>query len=136
MGRRASPEEARLKHPRIAFLLLVNAVLSNNLWKFFPEDSQAYVWHASLGLSGALCLAVIGLALRSVEVWLVVALAAGFCLQSAGCSIWFMLDPWTVKPGDELCSSGLQFPLGLIGLWASVCVALFLRGRYVESNKS
>ena len=123
-----------MKHPRLAFLLLVNAVLSNNLWKRFPDDSQAYVWHASLGISGAVTLAVIGLAFGSAEVWLAVALAAGFYLQAAGCSIWFLLDPWPLKPGDELCSSGLHFPLGLVGLWASVCVVLFLRGRYGKSK--
>ena len=129
MGRRPCTKKAGVRHPRLAFLLLLNAVISNNLWKRFPEDSQAYVWHASLGISGALTLAVIGLVFGSSEVWLVVAMAAGFYLQSAMCSIWFLFEPWQINPGDELCSSGLQFPLGLIGLWASVCVVLYLRGR-------
>lgn len=117
----------------LAALLLVAGVAANNVWKLAPADSQAYVFHASLALFALVLLVVIGLAAWSRWVWPVVALLGGFMLQIAGCSIAYLYSPWVINPGDELCSSGLHAPIGMVGLWATVVIALLLRGQHGKS---
>ena len=55
-----------------------------------------------------------------------VAVLAGFELQVVACNAWYLVRPWPTPPGSALCSSGLQFPLGLIGLWVVLNAALWL----------
>lgn len=104
-------------------------MIKTTAWKVAPAADQAYVWNASGAIAAALFLGLLGLVFMSAEVWLVVALAAGIELQTAACSIWFLHSPYVIKPGEELCSAGLQFPVGLVLLWCYACVAMHLRGR-------
>jgi hypothetical protein len=41
-------------------------------------------------------------------------------LMVAGCSVWFIVSPWEIEPGQAQCSALLQFDLGRIGVLA-VC---------------
>lgn len=104
-------------------------MVKTTAWKVAPVAAQAYVWNASSAATTAAFLFLMGLICGSREVWLVVALTAGIELQTATCSVWFIFSPWVIKPGDEICSAGLQFPVGLVLLWCFVCVAMYLRGQ-------
>jgi hypothetical protein len=117
-----------VRHPRLAALLLLIAVMKSTAWQLSPTDAQAHVWNASGALAIAMLLSLLALTYMSAEVWLVVALVSGIELQTAACSFWYLASPWVVKPGDELCSAGLHFPVGLVLLWAFIVAAMCLRG--------
>jgi hypothetical protein len=103
--------------------------MKSTAWQLVPASIQPYVWNAVGSLVIAMLLVLLALVFNSMETWLVVALTAGVELQTATCSIWFIFSPWVIRPGDELCSAGLQFPVGLVLLWFFVCAAMYLRGR-------
>jgi hypothetical protein len=106
-----------------ALLLVLIGVGKNNAWKLAPPAMQGYAWSISESSLIAALLVLIALRRRSWSIWLAVALLAGFELQVLACSIAFLISPWSVIPGDELCSSGLHFPVGSLGLWAALFVA-------------
>lgn len=118
-----------VRHVQTASLLLLVCVCKHQGWKLSPNDLQAYLYHASGAAGAVVLLCLLGLLYSSREIWLVVALWGGFELQTFTCSVWWIFDPWVIRPGDELCSSGLQWPLGLLGLWATLCVVIALRSR-------
>lgn len=98
--------------------------------------SYAYAWASPAisadvqNIAGALMtlglLVLAGLAFGSVEVWSVVALLSLFKVMVIGCNTWYVLDPWPVKPGQPLCSTRLNLPLGVIGLALAAALAAYL----------
>lgn len=103
--------------------MLFNGTVHYTLWKKVPEAIEGHVYTATAAAMQAFLLFVIGLAFPAREVWLVVALLAGFELQVVACNAWYILSPWPTPPGSEMCSSGLHFPVGLVGLWGVLYVA-------------
>jgi hypothetical protein len=103
--------------------MLVAGTLHYTVWKWAPEALQGHVYTGTAAAKQAFLLFVIGLVFRSREVWLVVAVLAGFELQVVACNVWYLVRPWPTPPGSALCSSGLHFPIGLVGLWAVLYVA-------------
>lgn len=85
-----------------ALLLLVGAQ-RHYAWPLAPEALQGQVWN----LGGALTiLFLIALSVRRDWSLLTCAIAlwmAGEELLVAGCSAAWMVAPWEVAPGDELC---------------------------------
>lgn len=112
-----------------ALALLLAGLAWNNAWKWAPVQHQGDVFTAGTGAFVAVLLACVGwgasLPLRAVCV-----LLTGFALQVLGCNVAFIVKPWHVAEGEELCSSGLRFPLGLTGLWVASLVAqwIYLKG--------
>ena len=115
----------------LAALLLVVGVMKNNAHKWVDDDLKPWVWNASGGAYEILLLIVVAIVVGSLLVTIVALLLASFSLQVAGCSIWYMLDPWPLN-GDELCSSKLHAPLGLLGL----ALVMLLAGVLYERNRS
>lgn len=115
-----------------ALCLLLGGLLHNNAWKWAPPEHAAMVWNATGALLPAALLAVIALVWAHWAVTLVCLLLIGFSLQVVGCSVAFIVSPWPVRPEDELCSSRLHAPLGLVGLWAASLVAqyVYTRGKH------
>lgn len=56
-------------------------------------------------------------------VLLVCALLAGWAAQTAGCSVAWLIEPWELQPGGEICSDRLGIPLGTMGCVAALLVA-------------
>lgn len=108
--------------------LVALGVAKLTAWQAFPEAMQADIWNVSNALWATALLALIGLLYASKAMFLTVSMLAGFELQTAACSIGYIVKPWPMNPGDELCSAGLQFPIALVSLWAAVCLTLYLRG--------
>ena len=105
-----------------ALAMLLAGLAWNDAWKWAPEVHQGRVYTAGSGLFIAALLA--GIAWRaSLPERAVCVLLGAYALQVFACNAWFIVDPWPVRPGDELCSSRLHFPLGLTGLWAATMVA-------------
>lgn len=112
-----------------ALALLLLGLAWNNAWKWAPVEMQGNVYTAGTGGFVALLLACIAWR-SSLPVRAVCVLLAGFALQVFGCNVAFLVAPWPVQPGDELCSSRLHFPLGLTGLWLASLLAqwIYLKG--------
>jgi hypothetical protein len=118
-----------VKHAFSAIVLLLVGLAWNNVWKWVPPQHGGRVFVAGSGLFIAFLLGAH--ALRSSRpVQVVAVLLIGFAAQVFGCNLWFILDPWVIKPGDELCSSRLGFPVGLVGLWVATMVLqyVYMRG--------
>lgn len=108
---------------RLAAFVMLVAVAHNDAWKLVPAASGPVVWNITGALSCVAYAVVIGLLARNRWVWGAVALQAGFSLQVAGCSAWWLYAPWPRVPGESMCSDGLGGPLGLLGLWVSLMLA-------------
>ena len=116
-----------MKHINTALLLLVVGLSKTTVWKLAPVASQSMVWNISGSLAQIVVLLLLGLIYQSRAVWLVIAVTAGLELQTAACSVLFLVHPWVRQPDDELCSSGLHFPVGLLSAWVAIIVLTYIR---------
>lgn len=95
-------------------------------WAWFPAEHQAQVWNASGALTRAALLVALLWHVRDRWALLVGTWFLAEEAMVAGCSIAYIVSPWTVLPGEAQCSALLQFDLGRLGL---ACVALILAAR-------
>lgn len=87
--------------------------------------------HAPLAMQGDLFAIAGSVALLLALLWLrpwwpIAAWAGGEELLVAGCSVWWLIEPWSMDGQTEQCSARIGFKLGSIGL---VCLA-FVTFRY------
>lgn len=119
-----------MKHPRAALALLLPGMGLTYAWHWVPDELAGYAWNISASLLVVFLLAVIGIVFASVEVWAVCALLAMLKLMVVGCDVWYMVDPWPAKLGDDLCSARLNMPLGVVGLSLATLIGVTIyRGR-------
>lgn len=113
-----------------ALLLLLAGLAWNNAWKWFPPDLQGWAYNASTGAFVTILLLIVFL-FTSTVVRVVCVLLIGFSVQVAVCNGLYVIDPWPLVEGGEMCSTRLAFPLGLAGLWVASLVAhwLYMKGR-------
>ncbi len=117
-----------MKHRPIALALVAMGTIHATAWKLGPIAVDAEVWNATGAVFTAVLLIWLGALYSSASVWLAVALTAGAEIQTATCSMAYIIRPWVMAPGDDLCSAGLGFPVFFISLWALVCLAIYIRG--------
>lgn len=115
-----------MKHRLLSAFLLVLIVLHNNAHKLGEWKSRGQVFNVTGHLLIACLLGWLAYTHKSAGLVLVCALGIGYALQVAGCSAAWLWQPWQVTPGGDLCSDGLKFPLGLLGLTAALLVAAHL----------
>ena len=112
--------------PTASALLLAGAV-HNQAHKLAPPELAAMVWNLTGALLIALLLALVAWHCRgSSAVLLVCALLGGYVLQVAGCSAAWLIEPWELVEGGEICSDRLRWPLGTLGCMAALLVAAHL----------
>lgn len=111
-----------MRHKTTALALLLVGLAAAYGWQLAPDEQIAMVWNVAQGLWPVFLLALIAATYRTREVAAVCALLSVFGLMVAGCSLAFMIRPWPILPGDERCSAGLNYPLGLLG--AVIALAL------------
>lgn len=115
-----------MKHKTTALALLVAGLFAAYAWQVLP-DTRA-VWQITQSLWQVGLLALLAALYRSWAVVAVCALLSCFALMVAGCELAYKLKPWPMNPGDELCSAGLNYPLGLLGaVIALVLVVAIIR---------
>jgi len=96
-------------------LLLLMFALRHYAYPLLPESS----WGDSFAVAGSACIIALVLLVRP---WLpLAAWIIGEEALVAGCSIWWLADPWIVT-GAEQCSSRVGFKLGSVGLVALALV--------------
>lgn len=104
------------------FALIGLGVLVHYAWAWAPPDHQAQVWNACGAAGRLLGWCAAGLLIGSRVGWLVVLwLACEECLV-IGCSVAYIVSPWTVPAGQAQCSSLLQFDLGRAGILVAVLI--------------
>lgn len=119
---------------KAAAALLVVWFVAHYAWMWAPIQHQGAVFNI---YRSAASLALVGMVALAIPSRLVLVPVAGIAAEEAqviGCGTWWLIDPWIVKPGDELCSSGLGIPLGAIGLALLGVAAYWLKGRHARSS--
>lgn len=102
-------------------------LLLSYAWYWAPESAQGHVQNIAANATIVYLLACVALVFASPEVTVVAALLAMFKLIIITCNIWWLADPWVVKPGQATCSAKFDMPLGVIGLGlATSLLAYFL----------
>jgi len=100
-------------------------VLREVAWAWFPVELQGM---ASKGLGALLVLVLLAAVWRLSprSGWLTAAMAYGAwsALQTLLCACAYMAEPWTVPPGQGICSARVGFDLGALGLLAAAWFAL------------
>lgn len=104
-----------------AALLLMGATRHYG-WAFFDGPERALVSKACGALAIIFLLVVVWR--QAGTRWMLPILLwwAWEETQVALCSLWFIVEPWHVEPGQPMCSARLGFDLGALGI---VCVAVF-----------
>lgn len=102
-----------------ALLLLAAGVAAQFLWRSAPASVSADVWNASQAALVVALLCVVIASVQSGAVRFVCLLLGSWQLMTAGCSVLYLIRPWSVIPGQAQCSAALDLPLGAIsGLFA------------------
>lgn len=104
-----------MKHKATALAMLIAGCIASYGWQFLPPHFAGAAWYITQSLWQVLLLALLAAIYRSAAVVLVCALLSVFSLMVAGCEAAFLVNPWPMNPGDELCSARLNYPLGLLG---------------------
>lgn len=118
-----------MKHQRVALAMLVMGLACSYTWYWADGPHDADWWNIAGAVHTASLLMLIGLVFRSPEVWAVVGLLVAFKVMVIGCNVWYVLDPWPMKPGQALCSTRLNFPFAALGVGiGALLAARILRG--------
>lgn len=110
--------------------------VAHYLWMWAPIQHQGAAFNIA---RSAASLVLVGMVALAIPSRLVLVPAAGIAAEEAqviGCGTWWLIDPWVIKPGDELCSSGFGIPLGAIGLSLLGVTAYWLKGRIHASRSA
>lgn len=102
-----------MRHRLTALALLLLGVGKLMAWHAAPDAYKADAWNIGGAAFAAALLFVLGLVHGSLVMWLAVALLAAFELSTIGCNAAYMINPWPVAPGDELCTARVDLPLEL-----------------------
>ena len=93
-------------------------------YSVFPSDAQALAWNA-LGAAARLALlAMVVFPIASPYMAAVVAWLVAEEAQVMVCNAAFAVDPWPIKPGQDMCSAWIKTDIGKAS--AVVVAALLL----------
>lgn len=108
--------EDHLSRFNLAAALLFIGVSRNYGWLLVDPEFRGLASKA-LGAMAALCLIAI-IAYHCASKWvLLVSAAYGFEeLQTAACSVMYLVEPWPVEVGQSICSARIGFDVGAVGI--------------------
>lgn len=122
---------------QLALGLLLVGLCARFGWTWAPIPMQADVWNISSALYLALVLGLLAVMLhRSEEMGLVLAYLICLQLATAGCSLAYLIHPWTPVPGEAQCDGALDAPIALLGLYIGLMISLAVwsaRGKNTQS---
>jgi hypothetical protein len=110
----------------LALCLLAVLVTRHYAWDLAPPE-LAGVTSKMLGALEALSLlGVIAYAYRHTAVWVVCCYGAWEHAQTAICSWAYIVRPWTVAPGEPMCSAATGVEIGAVGIAIAAALAYWL----------
>lgn len=122
-----------MKHWQVALTLAFAAFVGHHAYRQAPVEVEGHAWNIGGALSRLVLLWVIWSELKSKLVTLPVVFFAAEELQAIGCTLAYIVSPWTIEPGGEKCSTGLRFPLQsvcmLVWLWVVLWLYDKMKGR-------
>jgi len=92
-----------------------------------PKVAAKALFYVARGIEGAAVFSLLGLLSKRPEVWAVCAL--GF-IEESETAVCRLSDPIDSVPGVEIFDGLCGQQYYALGLWALVCLALYMRGRY------
>ncbi len=106
-----------LNRLNLAAALLFIGASRNYGWMLVDPEFRG-VASKALGAMAALCLIAI-IAYHCSSKWvLLVSAAYGFEeLQTAACSVMYLVEPWPVEVGQSICSARIGFDVGAVGIF-------------------
>lgn len=113
----------------MAFVLLVFGLACCYGWQWVPASVAADVQNVLSALMALGLLVLVAMVFASREVIYVAALLGALKATVITCNTWFAIAPWPVLPGDALCSTKFNLPLGVIGLALGAALAAHLINR-------
>lgn len=112
----------------LALVLLLVGLCARFGWMWAPIAMQANVWNASGAIYTALLLGLLAAVFhRSEEMGLVLAYLICLQLATAGCSVAWLIEPWTPVPGEAQCDGVFNTPITLLGMYIGLMVSLAVR---------
>jgi hypothetical protein len=96
-------------------------------YEWAPAEHRGTVFNIARSAASVL---LVGLLLLALPSRAAVIAGAGLMAEDAQvvvCGVWWLLDPWPAT--GDLCSSGIGFPLGAVGLAALGAVAWNLKNK-------
>lgn len=116
----------------VAVLLFYAGAVHGIAWRHASDAMRPYVWNTT----GAILIVVLALlvlnAYRSLWVAMTCIMIATYSTRVAWCSISWMLSPWPIVPGEELCSDRLGAFMTTLGALALLAVGLLMLDRRRE----
>ena len=111
-----------------SYLLLIG--FSRNYGWLLADPKSMGVASKALGAIAALCLLfIIWKQISSTLVTMVIAWYAFEELQTAMCSVMYLIEPWPVEAGQSMCSARIGFDIGAIGLFVVGLITWKLVGK-------
>ena len=110
----------------VALYLLIIVVTRNYGYLLFEPEQIGAV---SKALGGAAMLAVVPLLYRAAPTRLVALVLAYWsfeALQTVLCSVAYAIEPWSVPTGVSICSAGLGFDFGAVGIMLAAVLLYFV----------
>lgn len=119
---------------KLAAVLLVLWFSTHYLYALFPPELRGAVFNISRSAASIILVCMLLLAIPSK---LAVIAGTGLIAEDAqvvGCGLWWMIDPWPVVVGAELCSEKMGLPLGAVGIALLGTVAWHIRSKHAARS--
>lgn len=111
-----------------ALWLLAAGMAAQFVWQWAPAWAQADAWNATSAVFILMLLGLLGAShRRSNSFVLVCCYLAALWILTAGCSMLWLKEQWTVLPGQDQCDSRFKFPLSVVGLFIGLVLLIRLR---------
>jgi len=111
-----------------ALWLLLAGMAAQFMWQWAPAWAQADAWNATGAIFTAALLGLLAASQRrATELVLVCAYLALLWILTAGCSLLWLKEQWTVLPGQDQCDARFKFPLSVVGLFIGLVLLIRLR---------
>jgi hypothetical protein len=108
--------------------LLLAGMAAQFTWKQAPEWAQPDAWNAAGAIFIAMLLGMLAASYRRFSLFaLVCGYLALLWIMTAGCSLLWLKEQWTVLPGQDQCDARFKFPLSVVGLFIGLVLLIRLR---------
>jgi hypothetical protein len=111
-----------------ALWLLAAGMAAQFMWQWAPAWAQADAWNST---SAVFIVMLLGLLVashrRSTSFVLVCCYLAALWLLTAGCSLLWLKEQWTVLPGQDQCDARFKIPLSVMSLFVGLMVLVSIR---------
>lgn len=122
-------------HHVVGALLLIGAWMTFYAYEFAPPSLRAEIWNLGGALGRLLLVGLVALAYRSAPVTAALLWWVVEDLQVVGCGAWWLVAPWPVEDGANMCSSLVSVPLSMAGVSLGAVLAWVVHRAAMEPTR-